>query len=73
MKKVMITLFILLATTSVTEVSAREGNGKKNKKHKTIATKYTCTMHPEVIRSKPGKCPKCGMKLVPVKASNTNK
>jgi membrane fusion protein, copper/silver efflux system len=25
---------------------------------------YTCTMHPEVIRDKPGKCPKCGMNLV---------
>ena len=30
------------------------------------ATKYTCTMHPEVISDKPGNCPKCGMKLVPV-------
>lgn len=25
---------------------------------------YTCTMHPEVISDKPGKCPKCGMELV---------
>jgi hypothetical protein len=25
---------------------------------------YSCTMHPEVQSSKPGKCPKCGMKLV---------
>lgn len=25
---------------------------------------YTCPMHPEVIRSSPGKCPKCGMDLV---------
>jgi len=25
---------------------------------------YTCPMHPEVISDKPGKCPKCGMKLV---------
>ncbi len=25
---------------------------------------YTCTMHPEVISEKPGKCPKCGMDLV---------
>jgi Cu(I)/Ag(I) efflux system membrane fusion protein len=25
---------------------------------------YTCTMHPEVVSDKPGKCPKCGMTLV---------
>jgi hypothetical protein len=25
---------------------------------------YTCVMHPEVRTDKPGKCPKCGMKLV---------
>ena len=29
--------------------------------------KYTCTMHPEVVTDHPGDCPKCGMKLVPVK------
>jgi hypothetical protein len=31
------------------------------------ATDYTCPMHPEVSSSKPGQCPKCGMKLVPRK------
>jgi FtsP/CotA-like multicopper oxidase with cupredoxin domain len=31
------------------------------------ATKYTCPMHSEVISDKPGKCPICGMKLVPKK------
>lgn len=29
-------------------------------------TRYTCTMHPEVVRDVPGTCPKCGMTLVPV-------
>ncbi|PYL53383.1 MAG: efflux RND transporter periplasmic adaptor subunit, partial [Verrucomicrobia bacterium] len=28
---------------------------------------YTCPMHPEVITDHPGNCPKCGMKLVPLK------
>jgi hypothetical protein len=28
-------------------------------------TLYTCRMHPEVVSNKPGKCPKCGMKLMP--------
>lgn len=28
---------------------------------------WTCPMHPEVIVDKPGDCPKCGMKLVPIK------
>lgn len=30
--------------------------------------RYTCPMHPEVVTSEPGKCPKCGMNLVPKKA-----
>lgn len=28
---------------------------------------YTCPMHPEIKRDKPGMCPECGMALVPVK------
>ncbi|MES0075219.1 heavy metal translocating P-type ATPase [Mesorhizobium sp. M0058] len=29
-------------------------------------TQYTCPMHPEVIRDKPGSCPICGMALEPM-------
>src|SRR5437660_1235728 len=29
-------------------------------------TKYTCPMHPEIVRDRPGSCPKCGMALVPM-------
>jgi Cu2+-exporting ATPase len=31
--------------------------------------KYTCPMHPEVIKDAPGKCPKCGMELIPLQES----
>ena len=30
-------------------------------------TQYVCPMHPEVISTKPGTCPKCGMDLEPRK------
>ena len=33
------------------------------------AVTYTCPMHPEISSPKPGKCPKCGMTLVPRKPS----
>src|ERR1019366_10210494 len=32
------------------------------------AKKYQCPMHPQIIRDKPGECPICGMKLVPIEA-----
>ncbi len=30
-----------------------------------IPSSYTCPMHPEVHSDQPGKCPKCGMELIP--------
>jgi Cu(I)/Ag(I) efflux system membrane fusion protein len=39
--------------------------GKNNSDGKTEQL-YTCGMHPEVIRDKPGLCPICNMKLVPL-------
>ncbi len=33
--------------------------------------KYTCPMHPQVVQDGPGKCPLCGMTLVPLKKSGS--
>jgi len=49
----------------LTELSSGAGEGGKAGKQPT--TVYTCPMHPEVISDKPGRCPNCGMKLVPKK------
>ncbi len=34
---------------------------------------YTCPMHPEIQKDKPGSCPKCGMRLVKVEAKTDSK
>ncbi|HUO45159.1 MAG TPA: heavy metal translocating P-type ATPase [Burkholderiales bacterium] len=31
-----------------------------------VGARYTCPMHPEIVRDAPGGCPKCGMALVPM-------
>ncbi|WP_344848257.1 multicopper oxidase domain-containing protein [Pedobacter jeongneungensis] len=37
---------------------------KLESKPKEESVTYTCPMHPEIHDSKPGNCPKCGMKLI---------
>ncbi len=37
-----------------------------------VRIEYTCPMHPEVIQSEPGNCPKCGMTLIPHEAQDNN-
>jgi len=34
--------------------------------------KYTCPMHPQVLQDTPGKCPLCGMTLVPLTKSGSH-
>jgi Cu(I)/Ag(I) efflux system membrane fusion protein len=41
--------------------------------HSEHSNEYTCSMHPEIRQDSPGKCPICGMKLVPLATSSTKK
>ncbi len=47
------------AGKSCTEISIQD----QVKKDSTTKVIYTCSMHPEVMQTKAGKCPKCGMNL----------
>ncbi len=44
-----------------------QGHPQGHANHKT-GTDYTCPMHPEVSQDEPGRCPECGMDLVPREA-----
>ncbi len=60
MKKMLgILLFLMVGLWS--------GCQKKEEAHSDSKQMYTCSMHPEIRRDKPGNCPICGMSLVPVR------
>ncbi|MGB7948553.1 MAG: heavy metal-binding domain-containing protein, partial [Candidatus Binatia bacterium] len=42
------------------------GNAKKVGQKDASGTLYTCPMHPEIVRDRPGNCPICGMALEPM-------
>ncbi len=46
---------------------------KKPEEKQVQQVTYTCPMHPEIHSTKPGNCPKCGMKLVKEKAKVVTK
>ena len=57
----------LLAQHDMQNMPARQSGAAMPKVKSVQQVVYTCPMHPEIRSSKPGNCPKCGMKLVPVK------
>ena len=63
MKQILFIIVILL-TVGICFVAC-SNNGNKTKTEQLAKNEmYTCTMHNEVMSDHPGKCPKCGMKLV---------
>lgn len=64
MKKILFLFFI-----SVLLFTACNSNKKEEQKESDVF--YTCSMDPQIMESKPGKCPICHMDLTAVKKSNT--
>src|SRR5438477_10441258 len=61
MKAMTLKLFVL-AVLIISPACSKSGNSVKPPD----VDYYTCTMHPSVHAEAPGKCPICGMDLVPV-------
>ena len=59
----MIKNLIILAFI-ITSCGGNTTKEKPFKQEETTKVEYTCPMHPEVIREKPGTCPVCKMDLV---------
>jgi len=56
---IFLTIALLITSSLFSQTKAGKTDTTKH------TTYYTCSMHPEVVANKPGKCPKCGMKLTP--------
>ena len=59
MKKILIIAIALLIASPALFAQAKAGK-KDTTQHTTY---YTCPTHPDVVKEKAGKCPKCGMEL----------
>lgn len=64
-----ITIIMTLGLTFTLAVVAISCGRKSGTAVTVKATKYHCPMHPNYISDKPGDCPICGMKLVPIETS----
>jgi hypothetical protein len=66
MKKISLLICaVILATAFTTTFAEATPSALPTASASPAAQNYTCPMHPEVVQDKPGKCPKCGMNLVP--------
>lgn len=70
-KKYIVNIVLLvLLIGSIGFISCKNKSGKDVHAGHEDAVQYTCPMHPQIIRDAPGKCPICGMDLVPKTSNN---
>src|SRR5438128_7067238 len=67
MKKQILMLIASAMTFAVTMAFAQSAPTPSHSPPAQHTQLYTCPMHPEIVRSEPVQCPKCGMTLVPIK------
>ncbi|MBD8487500.1 efflux RND transporter periplasmic adaptor subunit [Echinicola sp. CAU 1574] len=55
-------------------ITEKKSDPREELEHEHVAESsvFTCSMHPQIRQDEPGKCPICGMDLVPVSSANKN-
>lgn len=68
---VKINLLLLAALLMFAGCKEKKDSTGATQKQRREAQQYTCPMHPQIVQDGPGKCPICGMDLVPKTTSGT--
>ncbi len=55
---------VVIGASGCKEKASSPNSEKESSQSSGQAVKYTCSMHPDVVKDKPGNCPKCGMALI---------
>lgn len=72
-KNRMFQFFLVLSAGLLIGLLLFGGNNPETHLHKEEVTKetiWTCSMHPQIRQNEPGKCPICGMDLIPLTSGN---
>lgn len=70
MKQLLVVAALIFLSASCKNKNAENTTHAAHEKD-TAGVYYTCSMHPQVMESKPGNCPICGMKMIAVKKNTT--
>lgn len=72
-KKWTAVILALLVATGIGYSAAKSVTATSDTESAMYAETYTCSMHPQIKKNEPGKCPICGMNLIPVHEKHDDK
>lgn len=67
-KTLIIAAVVVIAVLLLKSVLFPSVKHQNNSEHSAVQ-KWTCSMHPQIILDKPGRCPLCGMDLIPLETT----
>ncbi|MEQ9415493.1 MAG: efflux RND transporter periplasmic adaptor subunit, partial [Cyclobacteriaceae bacterium] len=68
-KYVLVIITLIIGVTIgwlISSPSNQSSTTSEEHEHTSVAETWTCSMHPSIRQSEPGKCPICGMDLIPL-------